>query len=260
LPGTEEGRSPKKLPKGPLSWSLAVRTRVFDDLIVEAIQGGEVHTVLNLGAGLDARPYRLPIPGAVRWVEVDLPGIVAWKNEVLEQERPVCSVERISLDLADRDARSEMLARIGAAGARVLVITEGVLVYLDEAEVGSLADDLCRAMPTGLWLLECMSPALLARQRRRWGKKLRMVNAEHKFAPAESLEFFRPHGWAPRVTKSLLDEAQRLGREMGVVSLVRFVESLVPPLKSVYARRQARFRSAMVYAIMQSTNETRVSS
>ncbi len=239
------------LPKGPLSWSLAVRTRVFDDLILDAIKGGGVHTVLNLAAGLDARPYRLPIPPAVRWVEVDLPDIVAWKNEVLGRERPVCSVERISLDLADRDARREMLARVGAAAARVLVVTEGILVYLDEAEVASLADDLRRAMPAGLWLLECMSPAVLARQRVRWGKKLRAAHAEHKFAPAAGLEFFRPHGWTPRTTRSLLDEAQRLGREMRVVSFIRFVESLVPPLKRVYARRQATFRNAMVYAVMQ---------
>jgi methyltransferase (TIGR00027 family) len=241
----------ERLPKGPLSWSLAVRTRVFDDLILEAVQGGEVQTVLNLAAGLDARPYRLPIPHTVRWVEVDLPGIVAWKNEILERERPVCAIERISLDLLDRDAPKELLARVGAGGARVLVVTEGVLVYFDDAEVGALADDLCRALPMGLWLLECMSPSVLARQRRRWGKKLRAASAEHKFAPAEGLEFFRPYGWAPRMTKSLLDEAQRLGREMRLVALIRFVESLLPPLKTVYARRQAQFRNAMVYAIMQ---------
>jgi methyltransferase (TIGR00027 family) len=239
------------LPKGPLSWSLAVRTRVFDDLILEAVRGGEVQAVLNLAAGLDTRPYRLALPVNLRWVEVDLPGIIAWKNEALEQERPACSVERVPLDLADHGARKEVLTRLSAGDARVLVVTEGVLVYLDETEVRSLADDLRRAFPTGMWLLECMAPTILARQRRRWGKKLQAANAEHKFAPAEGLEFFRPHGWAPRVTKSLLDEAERLGREMRVVSLIRFVESLVPPLKGAYARRQAKFRNAMVYALME---------
>ena len=49
------------LPIGPLSWSLAVRTRVFDELILDAVHGG-VRVVLNLAAGLDARPYRLPPP------------------------------------------------------------------------------------------------------------------------------------------------------------------------------------------------------
>jgi O-methyltransferase involved in polyketide biosynthesis len=45
------------LPNGPLSWSLAVRTKVFDELILDAVHGG-VRVVLNLAAGLDARRSR----------------------------------------------------------------------------------------------------------------------------------------------------------------------------------------------------------
>ena len=188
------------LPKGPLSWSLAVRTRVFDDLILDAVRGG-VRVVLNLAAGLDARPYRLSLPVNLRWVEVDLPGIIRFKSEVLGSERAACSVERVSLDIADRDARKDLLVRVGCEGMPVLVVTEGLLVYLDAEEVASLAEDLRRHLPSGPWLLETIAPDILARQRRLWGEKLRAAGADHKFAPQEGLEFFRPHGWAPRSTR-----------------------------------------------------------
>ena len=230
------------LPKGPLSWSLAVRTRVFDDLILDAVRGG-VRVVLNLAAGLDARPYRLSLPVNLRWVEVDLPGIIRFKSEVLGSERAACSVERVSLDIADRDARKDLLVRVGCEGMPVLVVTEGLLVYLDAEEVASLAEDLRRHLPSGPWLLETIAPDILARQRRLWGEKLRAAGADHKFAPQEGLEFFRPHGWAPRSTRLLMDEARRLRREMPLGWLMRFVSSLVPG-------RDEKFRKAVVYSVM----------
>jgi methyltransferase (TIGR00027 family) len=230
------------LPKGPLSWSLAVRTRVFDDLILDAVQGG-VRLVLNLAAGLDARPYRLSLPVNLRWIEVDLPGIIRLKSDVLGSEQAACSVERVSLDIADQRARNDLFVRVGGEGTPVLVVTEGLLVYLDAEEVASLADDLHRHLPSSSWLLETVAPDILARQRRLWGEKLRAAGADHKFAPPEGLEFFRPHGWVPRSTRSLMDEARRLRREMPLGWLMHFVSSLVPG-------RDEKFRKAVVYAVM----------
>ena len=46
-------------------WSVIIRTCVIDELLHQAIAGG-VNTVINLGAGLDARPYRLQLPASLR--------------------------------------------------------------------------------------------------------------------------------------------------------------------------------------------------
>src|SRR6184192_1868522 len=43
------------------AWPMIVRTAVMDELILRAIQRDRVDTVLNLAAGLDTRPYRLPL-------------------------------------------------------------------------------------------------------------------------------------------------------------------------------------------------------
>lgn len=230
------------LPKGPLSWSLAVRTRVFDDLIMDAVHHG-ARVVLNLAAGLDARPYRLALPSEVRWIEVDLPGMIEFKNETLTSERPTCSVERIGLNVADPNARRDLLGRLHDVVEPVVIVTEGLLVYLNPNEVASLSDDLHRSLPKAVWLLENISPEILARQRRLWGHRLKAAHAEHKFAPPEGLEFFRSHGWVPKSTRSLLDEAHRLGREMPMAWLMRLAAVFAP-------RRHDRFRQAVVYAVM----------
>jgi hypothetical protein len=87
--------------------------------------------------------------------------------------------------------------------------------------------------------------------KRNWDKTLRPAGAEMKFAPTDGLGFFRAHGWTPSVEKSLLDEAERLGREMRVVAALRSLSRFIPPLRAVYARRQERFRDAVVYALME---------
>jgi methyltransferase (TIGR00027 family) len=68
-------------------WMMAIRTRVIDDFIREAVADG-IDLVLNLGAGLDTRPYRLELPSNLCWVEVDCAEITELKDSVfLERNR-----------------------------------------------------------------------------------------------------------------------------------------------------------------------------
>lgn len=246
----------ESMPKGPLPWSLAVRTRVFDELITATIESDGVDLVLNLAAGLDVRPYRLALPPKLHWVEVDLPSILDEKTNLLAGEQPACAVERVGLDLADAVARRELFARVGTQAKRVLIVSEGLLAYLDEATVGSLADELRRSMPDSRWLLENVAPDVLARLKQNWDARLEAGNATMKFAPAKGLGFFEDRGWHTRTTRSLLDEAERLDREMPIVKLTRWVGRWVPPISHAYARRQAKLRDKVVYALLDTYAES----
>jgi methyltransferase (TIGR00027 family) len=66
------------------AWSVVIRTVIIDDLIKQAIGEG-VDTILNLGAGLDARPYRMYLPKTLRWVEVDYAQVIELKEIRLER-------------------------------------------------------------------------------------------------------------------------------------------------------------------------------
>ena len=61
---------------------MVIRTLIIDDLIENAVAAG-IDTVVNLGAGLDARPYRMKLPESLHWIEVDYPQVIDWKADKL---------------------------------------------------------------------------------------------------------------------------------------------------------------------------------
>src|SRR5262245_51112998 len=74
------------------TWAWITRTYLFDQFINEQIEQG-VDMVVNLAAGLDARPYRLKLPPALQWIEVDLPELVSYKENVLANDKATCALE-----------------------------------------------------------------------------------------------------------------------------------------------------------------------
>src|SRR5579859_5459056 len=64
------------------TWAWVTRTYLFDQFISEQVAVG-ADMVVNLAAGLDARPYRMPLPANLRWIEVDLPELLDYKERIL---------------------------------------------------------------------------------------------------------------------------------------------------------------------------------
>jgi methyltransferase (TIGR00027 family) len=193
------------------AWSWVTRTYLFDQYIKQVIEQG-VDAVLNLAAGLDARPYRLALPSSLEWIEVDLPDLLTYKEEILAGEKPACKLQRVRLDLANVQARRELFDDIGRRARRVLVITEGLLIYLRPEEVGALARDLAGVPSFQHWILDLASPGLLNMLKRKMGQQVAAAGAPFKFAPAEGTGFFAPFGWQASDVQSLLTTAARLRR------------------------------------------------
>lgn len=195
-----------------MDWPIVVRTAVMDEIVLRCVQQG-CRTVLDLAAGLDARPWRLPLPASLRWIDADMPDMVAYKQRQLAGERPVCAYEAVAIDLADRAARQDLFTRAAAHGP-VLVVTEGLLVYLDAAMVADLAQQLHEFAAMRWWLFDLASPQLVKMLNRRLGAELQAGNAPMRFGPAESTAFFAPHGWREAEFRSTWDESLRLRRTL----------------------------------------------
>src|SRR5882672_11338714 len=89
LAGERGARIAASIPGGTSwGWPMVVRTKVFDEIILRAVGAEGFDTVLNLAAGLDARPWRLDLPANLHWVDVDLPGMLAYKQQGLAGETP----------------------------------------------------------------------------------------------------------------------------------------------------------------------------
>ena len=193
-------------------WPFVVRTLLFDAAIADEVARG-ADLIVNLAAGLDTRPYRMALPSSLRWVEVDLPDILDYKEEVLAGERPVCALERLRLDLTGVAARRQLFERLARSANRALVVTEGLLIYLEPADVAGLARDLAAAGPAfARWATDLASPGLVRMMSRSAGAHLERANAPLKFGPAEGPGFFEPHGWRAIAVRSYLKEAARVRR------------------------------------------------
>jgi methyltransferase (TIGR00027 family) len=235
------GSLPKKAFIG--GWTVVIRTRIIDDFIQAAIDEG-IDTILNLGAGLDARPYRMALPKSLRWIEVDYPHVIDLKEIRLSGETPRCRLERIKLDLADVDARRIFLNELATQSKKVLVITEAVTPYLSEDAVASLGADLWSHESIRYWVADYFSPASYE-YRRRSGMSQAMKNAPFLFEPKDYFGFFAQIDWKPKDVRYFAIEAERLHRPapfpLGTRLVMRIIGILVSPERRREMKRYAGF-------------------
>jgi methyltransferase (TIGR00027 family) len=230
LAGARGEQIAQAMPQGKsLLWPWIARTYLFDQLITQQVKNG-ADLVVNLAAGLDARPYRMTLPAALRWVEIDLPGILDFKNEILRSDKPACELERIPLDLADVADRRRIFERLGHDARQALVISEGLIIYFTADEVGSLGHDLARVEGFQHWLLDLASPGLLRMLQKNWNAQLSQAGAVLRFAPAEGPGFFEPYGWKAIDVRGFLKAAARAKRVALWMRLLALLpESKRPP-------------------------------
>ena len=170
---------------GPLyrvALGMALRTRELDDVLRRFVASGGRQVIL-LGAGLDSRPWRLQgeLPRDTRWLAVDHPATQAVTREALATVLP----PRAKAGDAAPDVRwvahdfeqpmPSLHAALLQAGldtaSRVLVIWEGVVMYLSENALEASVE-LVRAIscPGSVLALnyippECLSAPLAPRRR-----------------------------------------------------------------------------------------------
>jgi methyltransferase (TIGR00027 family) len=204
-----------------VAWTVALRTRIIDDYIAATLRSG-IDTVLCLGAGLDARPYRLALPPELRWIEADYPHVIDYKEEILRQATPACRLERVKIDLADAAQRQGLFDRVDATSQGVLVLTEGVIPYLSNDDVISLAGALRAMRHARFWIVDYLSArAVKIRRRRRVIRA--MQNAPFKFAPGDWFAFFLQYGWRVKEIRYYPEESARYARPMPLPPAARLM-------------------------------------
>jgi methyltransferase (TIGR00027 family) len=227
------------------AWMIPVRTRMIDDLVKKAIAEG-CDVVVNLGAGLDTRPYRLPLPPSLRWIEVDFADTIRFKDERLAGETPSCRLERVAADLSDATARRALLDRIDGEGGKIFVITEGVVPYLSNDDAGALADDLRTRPHFTWWLVEYYAARFLQGARALTRRRRRqMTNAPFKFSPGDWHAFFGRHGWRAKELRYFAEEGARLKRRAPLGWKARLVMLLLP------RRVRESLRRGFGYAVLE---------
>ena len=154
----------------------------------------------------------MELPPTLRWVEVDLPDILDYKESVLGDAKPVCAFERVRLDLTNEDARRGLFDRLGRSCRHAAILTEGLLIYLMPQAVGELAVDIARPASFQHWVVDIANPAIVEMMRQQAGGATSMAGAPFLFSPAEGPPFFTAYGWKPAEVRTILKAAGKIGR------------------------------------------------
>lgn len=224
------------------AWTVIARTVIIDEYIQHALSEG-VDAVVNLGAGLDTRPYRMDLPASLPWIEADFPHMVEYKATKLQAEVPRCQLQRVGVDLSNSAARREFLATVAPDAKRILVLTEGVIPYLTEEQVSELAQDLLDRPQVALWVVEYFSEYAY-KFLKRVAQSRQMANSPFRFFPAKWMEFFSDRGWVKKDFHYFGEIALRHGRPPPMPWLAKLV------LRFVSKERIAQMQKLSGYLLL----------
>jgi methyltransferase (TIGR00027 family) len=175
-----------------MTWMMAMRTWSIDLLINKSVEEG-IDCVLNLGAGLDTRPYRMKLPKDLKWIEADHATILDYKTQTLRSFTPNCALERFAIDVSNREKANSFYKNVASRFKKVLVITEGVIPYLEPMQAKNLADDLVSYSSFHFWIQDFRNGVLSKLAPKRWQRL--MKNTPFRFDVTDSILFFTKCSW-----------------------------------------------------------------
>jgi len=206
--------------RGLTLW-VAVRTRFLDDVVMAACAGA-CRQVVIVGAGLDARAFRLNWPAGTRLWELDLPEVLAFKEMVVQAEGWVPGCERVTVEV---DLAGDWGARLEAAGfdagAPVVWLAEGLLAYLSAAARDSLISRMAELSTTGSHMAVTLAaPERLEEWRARHPDGAAnpgdYVALWQSTSPGDPTEWLEQLGWQAKLF-SVAERASAYGRPLASV-------------------------------------------
>lgn len=133
-----------------MSSGVLARTLLLDKMVGEFVRQNPHGTVVNIACGLDTRFYRVD-NGTIRWYNLDLPETIAMRRRFLREDGRVSMIAKSAMDPA-------WAQQVDATGGNVLVVIEGLTMYLTESDVARMLRILGRRFSRVRIFLEFMNP------------------------------------------------------------------------------------------------------
>ncbi len=176
---------------------LPIRHRFLDDFLASSLTSDPaVRQVVLLGAGLDARAFRLAWPAGTHLYELDRADLLDRKERILEKTRPRCTRHVIGTDLAGQWGGLLAAAGFDAAAPSIWIL-EGLLTYLDEPDVHRvLATVEPLAAPGSLLGADLVNQVFLEHPYlREFLALMAEFGAPWRFGTNDPERLFARHGW-----------------------------------------------------------------
>jgi methyltransferase (TIGR00027 family) len=143
-------RSLRRSHRGPFYYYLLARTKYYDSVFLNAVEGNLVRYVVNIGCGGDTRPYRFAKmirEQRVQVLECDQPDASRKKQELVRRLWPADNVDFLGIDLNDESWPQLQQWFLGRQPAPTLVMLEGVSPYVDSRTFGLFLEFLSEILP-----------------------------------------------------------------------------------------------------------------
>lgn len=170
--------------------SNVARHRIIDDLLRRELLSNPDVSIVIVGAGFDSRAYRL---NGGTWVELDEPQVITYKNDRLPVSQCQNELHRIPIDFA-ADSLEEKLSLI-ARRTPVVVVIEGVFMYLSEEAIKQILQTLHRLFPRHKLICDLMSRSFFEKYGRTIHEKLTGLGATFRFTADNPEDVFVKSGY-----------------------------------------------------------------
>jgi methyltransferase (TIGR00027 family) len=128
------------------------RHYIIDNHVKKLLQDHPGSTIIIIGAGFDSRAYRFT---SGKWIEIDEPAIIEYKNQKLPVEECSNKLERIAIDFEKEKLRDKLAPY--AQQPNVIIIIEGVLLYLNASQKNELLQTLTTLFPKHILFCDLMT-------------------------------------------------------------------------------------------------------
>ena len=133
-----------------MSSGVIARTIVLDEMVGKYLAKHPKTVVVNIACGMDTRCYRMK-GKYLRWYNVDLPETMEVRERFLTEDGPIYQIAKSAMDASYIDD-------ITYEGEDVLVVIEGLSMYLKEADIRQILAIIDQVFPKAMVLIEVMSP------------------------------------------------------------------------------------------------------
>ena len=204
---------------------IAIRTMIIDEIVSDFIARHPQATVVNLGAGLCSRFFRLD-NGSIQWIDLDLPQVEPiWNILIGESDRH----HYLAYSILDLNWMSKVRE---LSTGKVMAIAEGLLMFFCETEVRYLIGNMSCNLPNSEFVFDSLGVFLAENSRLNSGAL--EINAAYHWGIDNLSEM---ESWG-RETK-LIDQWHYLDRyksRLGWLGLLSYIPKLRRQVKIGHLR------------------------
>lgn len=180
---------------------VALRARMLDERIRRFIVENPEAVIVDIGAGLNSVVVRVDPPPSVSWYSVDLPRVIAMRESLLPASAAEQTVPASLLEPGWADSIP--------AGRPTMVFADGLVAFLDEAEIIAIVRGITEYFGSGVIAFNDYGPVSKANQLVGKLATIRKTNSPHSQWRFPGFKDARhPEGWHPGLT--LIEEASVL--------------------------------------------------